>query len=132
MFRTNSLSRRLHSTKPILNRLEDRAVPAIFTVSSIADNGLGTLRSAVIAANQQLGPDVINFSSKIFLMPRTITLTSGELQITDSLTVTGNGAAMLTINGNSAGRVFDVNGPGTINVTLSGMTISGGKVAGAG
>ena len=38
-----------------LQGLEDRAVPAIFTVSNIADSGFGSLRDAVDLANSTAG-----------------------------------------------------------------------------
>ncbi|NJL80922.1 MAG: hypothetical protein HC917_22830 [Richelia sp. SM2_1_7] len=61
---------------------------------------------------------------------QTITLTSGELLITDAITIEGLGANQLTISGNNASRVFkidDSNGNNKINVTIEGLTITGGK-----
>jgi predicted outer membrane repeat protein len=56
----------------------------------------------------------------------TITLAQGELDITRSVVVAGPGAANLTIDAHRQGRVFDVLTTG-INVTLDGLTITGGK-----
>jgi hypothetical protein len=52
-----------------------------------------------------------------------ITLTSGQLLINKSLTITGPGAGLLAVSGNNANRVFNVD-PGT--VTISGLTITQG------
>jgi hypothetical protein len=56
---------------------------------STADSGSGSLRQAVLDANAHLGIDTIHFDDG---MHGTITLTSGELDITDGLTIDGPGA----------------------------------------
>ena len=61
--------------------------------------------------------------------PATILLTSGELAITEPLTIAGPGAELLAVSGNQASRVFSVDDPGgaaRIAVTLSGLTIRDG------
>jgi predicted outer membrane repeat protein len=99
------------------------ASAAALTVTSTADSGPGTLRAAIAGAGNN---DVIEFSLNY---PATITLTTGELAITNNLSIVGPGAANLTITGNNSSRVFQV---GTGNtVTISGLTISGG-IASAG
>ena len=91
-----------------------------------ADNeGSGSLRFAIVAANLFSGPDTIVFDPTFFSTPRTITLTSGELSITDSVTITGPGANLLTLSGNKTNRIFKVAG-GSLNVAISGLTISDG------
>ena len=68
--------------------------------------------------------DTITFASS--LAGQTITLTSGELDLTDTTgttTITGLGANQLTISGNNASRVFDISGA---IVDISGLTISNG------
>ena len=52
----------------------------------------------------------------------------GQLTIADDVTLVGPGADALTIDGNSAGRVFEVNS--STDAMLSGMTITGGQVTG--
>src|SRR5262245_59449827 len=58
-------------TRPLLEVLEDRAVPATFTVLDTDDNGgvdpavgagTGTLRQAIIDANANTGTDTIAFA----------------------------------------------------------------------
>jgi predicted outer membrane repeat protein len=98
------------------------ATAATFTVSNCADSGAGSLRQAVINANGAAGADTITFA--VSCSP--ITLTSGQLTITDSVTITGPGAAALTVSGNNASRIFEINGSG-ITVGISGLTITGGN-----
>ena len=49
-------------TRLLLEALEDREVPATFTVLNLADNGSDSLRTAVAAANANPGADVIEFA----------------------------------------------------------------------
>ncbi|WNZ24967.1 DUF4347 domain-containing protein [Leptolyngbya sp. NK1-12] len=103
---------------------------ANFFVTSTSDvvdvnDGVLTLREAIIEANTQPDTDNIFFS-----VNGTITLTGGELAISGSnLNIYGNGASFLTISGNNTNRVFNI---GSSNVLLSGLTIANGRVAGAG
>jgi len=64
-----------------------------------------SLREAITAANNTTGANSIDFS-----VTGTITLNSyyGALQITDSTTITGPGAATLAISGNDAARVISM------------------------
>ncbi len=103
---------------------------ATITVQSSADGsaipgncpGSGCrLRDAIAAANLA-GGDTIDFS---LTYPATITLTSGELVITKSLTINGPGAISLTISGNNVVRVMSVNSGVTLN--LSKVTIANGN-----
>jgi hypothetical protein len=98
-------------------------VPSTFTVTNLLDDGsAGSLRYEIAAANAAPGADVINFAPGL---TGTITLTSGELAITDSLSITGPGTGLLTISGNSASRVFNV-AAGTTDA-LSGLTVANGR-----
>src|SRR5881398_3123150 len=65
------------------------------------------LRDALAAANAA-GGDTIDFS-----VTGTITLTSGELLVDKSVTISGPGADMLAVDGNNASRVFYIN-PDTV------------------
>jgi hypothetical protein len=109
-----------------LEPLEDRLVLTTFNVSNLADSGPGSLRQAIVDANTQTGADVINFAPGLH---GTITLTSGELDITDDLTVNGPGAKVLTVSGNNTYRNFVVASHET--VSISGLTIANGN-AGSG
>src|SRR5262245_39643828 len=109
--------------RPWLEDLECRNLPSTLTVLNNADSGTGSLRDAIAAANSG---DTIVFDPS--LDGQTITLTSGELAISQSLRIRGPGADQLTISGNNAGRVFDLTGSGA-NVTITGLTIADGLAA---
>jgi hypothetical protein len=115
------------NTRIGLEQLEERDVPATFTVTNNLDAGAGSLRQAILDANALPGADTITFDPGVFSTAQTITLTSGELLITDSVTIDGPGAGLLTISGNNASRVFDVANPSAaISVAISGLTIADG------
>jgi uncharacterized delta-60 repeat protein len=86
------------------------------------DGGAGSLREAINCANAQPGADTVTFASGL---TGAITLTSGELFISDAVTVQGPGAGVLTVSGNNASRVFDL-AAGNFNVSISGLTIANG------
>jgi hypothetical protein len=95
-------------------------------VSNTNDAGAGSLRQALADANPG---DTIDLSG----VSGTITLTSGQLDIDDAVTITGPGASTLAISGNGASRVFQMDsdlGGGT--VTITGVTITGGNTTGQG
>src|SRR5262245_54727958 len=107
--------------------LEDRTVPSTFTVRSLADSGPESLRQAILDANANPGADLIRFAPAA--RDGTITLTSGELSITDDLTLDGPGAQRLSISGNDASRVFSVSG-GATDVEIRDLTIASGAATG--
>jgi len=82
----------------------------------------GSLRQAI--ADVSSG-GTITFDSALFAAPQIITLES-ELAITKNLTISGTGADKITISGNNASRVFNVNGAFTVN--FSELTIANGNV----
>ncbi len=88
------------------------------------DNNPGSLRYAI---DNICNGGTIDFN--LTYIPATITLTSGELDINKSLTITGPGASSLTISGNNTYRVFNISS-GT--VSISGLTISNGYINGNG
>ncbi|MFL5327604.1 MAG: choice-of-anchor Q domain-containing protein [Gemmataceae bacterium] len=97
-----------------------------FTVTNTNNSGAGSLRQAVLDANNTSGFQNIAFDSS-FNSAKTITLTSGELSILDGVSITGPGANLLTINGNQAGRVFNIASGSA--VTISGVGITGGEAS---
>ena len=90
------------------------------TVTTLADSGAGSLRQAIAEA---AAGDTI-----VFAVTGTITLTSGELVVADSLTILGPGASDLALSGNGASRVFCLSNPAA-SVAISGLTICNGKSA---
>ncbi len=103
-----------------------QAQAATFTVTSLADNGSGSLRAAIAAANAAPGVDTIQFQAGL---TGTITLTSGELLVSDSLTLAGPDASLITIDANGASRAFHLGNanPESKSYTLSGLTVTGGN-----
>jgi hypothetical protein len=97
--------------RPMVMALQDRALLSTWTVSNARDDGsTGTLRWAIIEANNSSVPDTIAFSS-LFDTPQTIFLTQGPLTLEGAATTTiaGPGATLLTINSHQASRVFYFN-----------------------
>src|SRR5216117_2588091 len=78
-------------------------IPACATtiiVTNINDSGPGSLRQALI--------DVNNGDTITFAVTGAIGLTSGELLVNKSLTISGPGAANLAVDGNATYRVFQI------------------------
>lgn len=119
--------RSAHAVRLGVEPLEDRAVPAVFVVQNLADSGAGSLRQAVLDANATPGADVIRFAGPV---RGTVTLTSGELAITDSVRIDGPGAGRLAVSGNDTSRVFRVGSGAT--VSIDDLTITRGRALGQG
>ena len=140
--------------------LEDRRLLAVVTVNTLDDtvdfnDGVTSLREAIFATNLVGGADTIEFAAALTSGgPATLTLTQGELPITDALAINGPGADLLTIdasgndptpdstlddgddlNDGDGSRVFNIN-DGNVNtrktVSISGLTLTGGDVNGHG
>jgi len=106
---------------------------ASVAVTNTQDSGAGSLRQALLdvcdggtisfdtAAGQAFDPATA---------PHTITLTSGQLAITKSVTIIGPGARQLTISGNNANRVLGI-GSG-VTASISSLTMTAGNDAGGG
>jgi predicted outer membrane repeat protein len=122
-----SQRRRIHSVpqkpagfRPRLEVLEGRDVPSTLMVTNTLDDGPGSLRADIAAAKNN---DTIVFAPS--LHGQTITLVTGDLDVTRNLTIQGPGAGQLTISGGFTSRVFDV--AAKTKVVLSGLTISHGN-----
>lgn len=117
------------AARPLLDGLEPRTLLATFALTSLGDtsgdDGVLTLREAVAQANAAAGTDEITFDG---LPAGTITLTQGELAITDELVISGPGRAALTIDAADASRVFSA----TAALTLLDLTLANGRATDAG
>lgn len=123
--------------------LEDRRLLAVFTVSNLSDGPVtaagdlpGSLRQAIFDANALPGDDEIEFS-----VTGDILLNSGQLEITDGLTINGPGQELLTVDARNGldglfatgdgHRIFnldDGNQNTLIDITIAGLTVKGGDV----
>ena len=110
---------------------------ATFIVTNLNDSGAGSLRDAVNQANSNLAADTITFDAS--LAGQTITLTSGQIDITTSTTeqaltidgdIDGDNKADVTISGNNASRIFSISGNGG-DTTLESLTLTNGKAQAA-
>jgi hypothetical protein len=113
--------------------LEPRCVLAAYVVDNAGDAvdgnygpGQHTLREAVERANANSGAETVSFASG--LQGQTITLTLGQIDITDDLTLAGPGAAKLAVSGNNNSRVFSV-GSG-VTASINGLTVTQGRTFG--
>jgi len=145
--------------KLVFESLEERRLLATFLVTNSSDAPVfavgdlpGSLRQAVFDANANPGADTIQFDPTVFTGGEHsfVRLVSGELEITDSLTIDGSTGVAVTISGDASGDdvtieggITDVDASGTgllddnsrvLNffsnspgdLTLSGLTITGG------
>lgn len=93
-------------------------------ISTCRNTGDCSLREAI---GRSASGDVIRFSGG-FGSPQTITLTGffyRRLDITQSITIQGPGANLLTITGNNSDRVFEIFSGTT--VSISGVKVTGGN-----
>lgn len=105
-------------------------MPATIAVANTNDSGAGSLRAAIEQANLDPARDTIALAPSI---TGTITLSSALPDLSTDLTVDGPGAAVLTVArgdapGTAAFRIFTV--AAGAEVTISGLTITGGRVFG--
>jgi len=92
-----------------------------FSVTNSNDSGPGSLREAIAEANANSGDDEITIASGL----STIVLTSGQLTVTETVTIIGPAVGQ-TISGNSQSRVFGVTDQGA-TLTLRNLTLTDGS-----
>jgi len=121
--RGGNLARRRRGEVPRRGEaLESRVLLSTITVQNLNDSGPGSLRDAVATANSQPGSDTIEFSRRL---RGSIVLTTGQMEITDSLVITGPGAARVSISGNYASRIFRIQAGQT--VLMSDLSLINGR-----
>ena len=118
----------------------------VTTAQDVEDpnDGLTSLREAIASSNQDDSVASIKFASSVFDTPTTIDIASQLPSITSDLAITGRGANVLTIDAQGGGdgvldgngfRVFEVNdgdSNNSIDVSISGLTLTGGDASGSG
>jgi hypothetical protein len=106
-----------------LTALGSNAFAANYTVTNCFDAGAGSLRQAVFDANATPGEDTINFN----LSCATITLSSGTIVISESLTINAPGATSLTLS-NPSGTALRLEpaalAPASQQVQINGLRIA--------
>ncbi len=121
--------------QPSIEILEERTLPASFSVTTTVDSsvfGSGSLRRAIIDSNATGGSNTIDLAAGTYAL-RIVGAgedgsLSGDLDIKNNLTITGAGSANTTIDAGTLDRVFQVfNG---FTVTITGATIQNGSVSG--
>ena len=95
------------------------ARPATNEVTTLADNGGGSLRQVI--ANAASGDFIL------FGVTGTIVLTNGELAISNDLNIVGPGSSTLAISSYYSSRILRINANTT--VAISGLTIQDGESA---
>ncbi len=92
--------RRVYGRKLHFEQCEERRVLATIVVTNLGDGFVsgpgdqpGTLRQAIFDADNIAGPDTIQFDPTVFANGGTITLTAGELTISDSVTIDGRNSS---------------------------------------
>jgi hypothetical protein len=118
-----------------LATLPATAQAADFKVTNLKNSGAGSLREAIDDASDAAGPDRILFKSKL---SGTIQMEGTPLEVQGGdVRIVGPDARRVTVAAGSAGRVFEVRGypfppPGyaDTDVTISGLTLTGGDARG--
>jgi hypothetical protein len=95
------------------------------TILTLADNGTGSLRTAITNAAESFTTN-LNFAPA--LAGQTITLTNGQIAITNNLTIDASALADgIAVSGNNTSRVFLIT---NATVTLNSLAIINGYVSG--
>jgi hypothetical protein len=95
-----------------------KLITAVPLVTTTADNGPGSLRQV---AGVLQGGGTVTFASN--LSGQTITLTSGEIAISNNLTIDASALPNgIIINGNHNSRIFNI--AGGVNVTLNDLVLA--------
>jgi hypothetical protein len=125
----NRIHKKSRFQRLMMQRLEDRTVPAAYLVNALGDAGFGAGTSGDIRYCLTQGGgngNTITFDTAgVFAGAVTITLTGGTLTVPNYTTLTGDGAAKLAIDGGGAATVFNIS-PAPATSTISGMTIQNG------
>jgi hypothetical protein len=125
-----------HATTTFTVDRNDDPDPTTAKACTAAPNDC-SLRGAIVAANAAAGADAITLPAGTYILSRAganeDAASTGDLDITDELTITGAGARTTSVAGGPTpydDRIFD-NQPGA-EATITGLSITGGKVNGFG
>ncbi len=97
--------RSLSKSHSLVEQLEARIAPATIIVQNLDDAGPGSLRQAVLDANDTPALDTIIFKTGL---TGTVSL-AGQITIDGPLSIKGPGGAKIVLSGINASRIFNVN-----------------------
>jgi CSLREA domain-containing protein len=133
------------SVVPLLSREAEAKIFKVNSTDDIVDatpgdgvcatgTGVCTLRAAIQEANALPGADEIRLKAEVYRLmlvgANEDLAATGDLDITDSVTIVGKGAAYTTVDGNHTDRVFHVFGPISHIVNFVGLKIQNGFIDG--
>lgn len=105
----------------LLAAVTGTAEAATYRVTNTNDDGPGSLRRAVEAANARGGEDIVAITAR-----GTATLTSGQIDIDSNMVISGPGPNAFVVSGDDASRVFEVSGAAA--ATMRGLGVTAGSV----
>ncbi len=113
-------------SSPRLETLENRELLTSFTVTNLADSGVGSLRTAIVGANADGSSDVINFAAGL---RGVIVLESRLPDLTGRVAIEGPGQFLLGVTRDPRSpslsfRILTVDQGA--NASISGLTLFGG------
>ena len=108
----------------------------VFTVTTTSDTLDGncdahcSLREAIVTANGTPGPDEVRLGPGLYRLTRDAGVeeagATGDLDVTDDLTLTGAGAASTTIDGGGIDRILDIHFLNSGDVAVADLTLRNG------
>lgn len=98
---------------------------ATFTVTNVGDSGAGSLRQAIIDANNASGADTIVFTANPFQVQANTIQISTELAITGDLTIDASNTKGVEITSFNASRILNIS---LATVQLNSLSIFAGRV----
>ncbi|NJD55829.1 MAG: CSLREA domain-containing protein [Nitrospirae bacterium] len=132
------------AAKFVVNSTDDivDAAPGDGICETGAGNRVCTLRAAVQEANALAGPDKIVLKAKKYSLiagnegesggAGEDAAATGDLDISESVTIIGQGAAYTVVDGSHLDRVFHISGTAADIIRFSGITVQNGSVIGQG
>lgn len=117
----------------VLGAMAPQGVAADFMVNTIGDNGVGSLRQAIVSANQSPGPDRIVFAlGSVVNPPVFLNLDSPLPIIVDDVQIIGPGSNVIITQRNPIGNPGNFGilaASGQISVEIRGLAITSGSNA---